>query len=62
LGLCALPIRTPIKRLLLCNSQVVPGLGSEGQLMAACSVARVITWADRGRSWMRRRLWAKVEM
>jgi hypothetical protein len=62
LGLCALPIRTPIRRLLLCNSQVVPGLGSEGQLMAACSVARVITWADRGRSWMRRRLWAKVEM
>jgi hypothetical protein len=62
LGLCALPIRTPIKRLLLCNSQLLPGLGSEGQLMAACSAARVITWADRSRSWMRRRLWAKVEM
>lgn len=62
LGLCALPIRTPIKRLLLCNSQLIPGLGSEGQLMAACSTARVITWADRSRSWMRRRLWAKVEM
>jgi len=61
LELCALPIRTPIRRLLLCNSQVVPGLGSEGQLMAACSAARVITWADRGRSWMRRRLWTKVE-
>jgi hypothetical protein len=62
LGFCALPIRTPIKRLLLCNAQLVPGLGSEGQLMAACSTARVITWADRNRSWMRRRLWAKVEM
>ena len=62
LGLCALPIRTPVKRLLLCNSQLVPGLGSEGQLLAACSTARVITWADRSRSWMRRRLWAKVEM
>ena len=62
LGLCALPIRTPIKRLLLCNTQLVPGLGSEGQLLAACSTARVITWADRRRSWMRRRLWAKVEM
>jgi phytoene dehydrogenase-like protein len=62
MGLCALPIRTPIKRLLLCNAQIVPGLGSEGQLMAACSTARVITWADRGRSWMRRRLWSKVEM
>jgi hypothetical protein len=62
LGLCALPIRTPVKRLLLCNSQLVPGLGSEGQLLAACSTARVVTWADRSRSWMRRRLWAKVEM
>jgi hypothetical protein len=62
LGLCALPIRTPVKRLLLCNSQLVPGLGSEGQLLAACSTARVITWADRSRSWMRRRLWAKVQM
>ncbi|HEX4351815.1 MAG TPA: hypothetical protein VHZ95_02855 [Polyangiales bacterium] len=61
LGLCALPIRTPIKRLLLCNSQLVPGLGSEGELLAACSTARVVTWADRSRSWMRRRLWAKVE-
>jgi phytoene dehydrogenase-like protein len=62
LGVCALPIRTPVKRLLLCNSQLIPGLGSEGQLMAACSTARVITWADRSRSWMRKRLWSKVEM
>jgi hypothetical protein len=61
LGLCALPIRTPVKRLLLCNSQLVPGLGSEGQLLAASSTARVVTWSDRSRSWMRRRLWAKVE-
>jgi len=62
MGLCALPVRTPIKRLLMCNGQVIPGLGSEGQLLAACSAARVITWADRSRSWMRRRLWAKMEM
>ena len=59
---CALPIRSPIKRLLLCNAQLLPGLGSEGQLMAASSTARVIAWADRRRSWMRTRLWAKVEM
>ncbi len=62
LGLCALPIRTPIKHLLFCNAQVVPGLGSEGQLLAASSAARVITWAERGRAWMRRRLWTKVEI
>jgi len=40
----------------------VPGLGSEGALLAACSTARLVTWADRSRSWMRRRLWTKVEM
>jgi hypothetical protein len=62
LGLCALPLRTPIKHLLFCNSQVVPGLGSEGLLLAACGAARLVTWADRSRSWMRRRLWTKVEM
>jgi hypothetical protein len=62
LGLCALPIRSPIKHLLFCNSQVVPGLGSEGLLLAAHGAARLVTWADRSRSWMRRRLWTKVEM
>lgn len=62
LGLCALPLRTPIKHLLFCNSQVVPGLGSEGLLLAATGAARLVTWADRSRSWMRRRLWTKVEM
>lgn len=62
LGLCALPIRTPISRLLFCNTQVVPGLGSEGALLAACSAARVVSWADRSKGWMRRRLWTKVEI
>ncbi len=62
LGVCALPIRTPVSRLLLCNSQVVPGLGSEGALVAASSTARVVSWADRGKAWMRRRLWTKVEI
>ncbi|HEX7478344.1 MAG TPA: hypothetical protein VF331_11095 [Polyangiales bacterium] len=62
LGLCALPVRTPIKHLLFCNAQVVPGLGSEGQLLAASSAARVITWTERGKAWMRRRLWTKVEI
>jgi phytoene dehydrogenase-like protein len=61
LDACALPIRTPIKHLLLCSGQVVPGLGSEGALLAACSAARVVTTADRSTSWMRRRLWTKVE-
>ncbi|HEX2676594.1 MAG TPA: hypothetical protein VHM19_08135, partial [Polyangiales bacterium] len=62
LGLCALPIRTPVSRLLFCNAQVVPGLGSEGALLAASSAAHVVSWADRGKAWMRRRLWTKVEI
>lgn len=62
LGLCALPIRTPIKRLLLCNAQVVPGLGLEGQFLTAWSAARIVTRSDRKKEWMRRGLWTKVEV
>jgi hypothetical protein len=61
LGLCALPMQTPIKRLLLCNGQVAPGLGTEGELLTALGAARLITRSDRSKAWMRRRLWTKVE-
>ena len=47
LGVCALPCRTPSKRLLLCNGQVVPGLGLEGDLLAATSCARIVTRSNR---------------
>ena len=62
LGVCALPVRTPVKRLLLCNDQVVPGLGQEGELLAAWSAARVVTKSDRKRALIRRGRWAKVEI
>lgn len=62
MGTCALPVRTPIKRLLICNTQVVPGLGMEGLMLAAWSVARIVTRADRKKAWMRGRLWTKVEI
>lgn len=62
MGTAALPVRMPIKRLLLCNSQVVPGLGMEGLMMTAWSVARVVTRSDRRKAWMRGRLWTKVEI
>lgn len=62
LGTCALPVRTPVKRLLICNSQVVPGLGMEGLMLAAWSVARIVTRSDRKKAWMRGRLWTKVEI
>lgn len=61
-GLCALPVRTPIRRLLLCNTQVLPSLGMEGQWLAASSAARIVTHADRTRAWMRRRTWSRVRI
>lgn len=62
LGVCAMPVRLPVRRLLLCNPQVVPGLGLEGTLLSAWSAARIITRSDRKKEWMRRGLWTKVEL
>ncbi len=62
LGVCALPIRTPIRRLLACNEQVVPGLGMEGLFLAAWSAARVVSRSDRRKEWMRRGRWGKIEL
>ena len=61
LGLCALPVRTPIKRLLIANQQVVPGLGVEGELLAAWSAARVVSRSDKRPAVLRRGLWTKLE-
>jgi phytoene dehydrogenase-like protein len=60
-GSTALPIRTPIKRLLLCNDQVVPGLSNEGAFLTAWSVARIVA-RSLGRQWMNRGRWTKVEL
>jgi glycine/D-amino acid oxidase-like deaminating enzyme len=46
LGVTALPVRTPVAHLLLCNHQVVPGLGLEGELLAASTAVRIIEQAD----------------
>lgn len=63
LGVCALPVRTPIKRLLLCNEQNAPGLGLEGLFLAAWSAARVVSRAEGKRDWgMRRGRWGKLEV
>jgi hypothetical protein len=60
-GAAALTVRTPIKRLLLCNSQVVPGLGLEGLFLTAWSAARAVT-RTLNRDWMNRGRWTKVEL
>jgi phytoene dehydrogenase-like protein len=62
LSVCAMPVKTPLRGLLLCSQQVAPGLGVEGQLLAAASVAHVVRRGDRAREWLRRRLWTKVEI
>jgi hypothetical protein len=62
LGICALPVRAPIKRLLFANEQVVPGLGLEGLFLAAWSAARVVSRADGKKDWMRRGRWGKIEL
>ena len=62
LSVCAMPVKTPLRGLLLCNRQVAPGLGVEGELITAASAAQLAERSDRGREWMRRRLWTKVEL
>jgi phytoene dehydrogenase-like protein len=46
LGITALPLRTPIRRMLLCNHQIVPGLGMEGELLAGSGAARLVEKTD----------------
>jgi phytoene dehydrogenase-like protein len=60
-GCTALPIRTPIKRLLLCNDQIVPGLSNEAPFLTAWSAARIVA-RSLGRQWMNRGRWTKVEL
>ena len=60
LGLCGLPIRTPLRRLLLCGTHNVPGLGFEGAFLAAWSTARVVEKIDRRRARLRKRSWTQA--
>ncbi|MFO0757273.1 MAG: phytoene dehydrogenase [Byssovorax sp.] len=62
LGLAGEPIRGPIDRTLLLGRSVLPGLGQEGQLLAAWGAARLVTRSDRRKERMRRDMWSKVEI
>jgi hypothetical protein len=59
LGVCALPTRTPVRGVFLCNEQVAPGLGFEGSFLTATSVARIIGSQYRKQDWLRRGPWAR---
>jgi hypothetical protein len=62
LGVGALPVHTPVKRFLLVNDQVLPGLGSEGELLTAWTAARIVSRGDKRKHKMRRGLWTKVDI
>jgi phytoene dehydrogenase-like protein len=62
LGVGGEPIRGPIERTLLVGRSVLPGLGQEGQLLAAWGAARLVTRTDRRKERMRRDMWSKVEI
>lgn len=59
LGACGLPLRTDVAGLLLASQHNVPGLGPEGEMLAALGAARLVTRSDPSRERMRRELWAK---
>jgi hypothetical protein len=54
-------LRGPIPGTFLVGSSVLPALGQEGELLAAWSVARLVTRGDRTRQRMRQKLWSKIE-
>ena len=60
-GLAGEPLRGPIPGTYLVGSSVLPALGQEGELLAAASVAELITRRDRNRQRMRQKLWSKIE-
>jgi len=62
LGLAGEPIRGPIERSLLVGPTVLPGLGQEGELLAAWGAARLVTKSDRRRARIREDMWSKVEL
>lgn len=62
LGVGGEPIRGPIERTLLLGRSVLPGLGQEGELLAAWGAARLVTRNDRRKAIMRRDMWTKMEI
>jgi phytoene dehydrogenase-like protein len=61
LGLAGEPLRGPIAGTYLTGSTVLPALGQEGELLAATSVAHLITRKHGARQRMRRQMWSRVE-
>jgi hypothetical protein len=56
------PLRGPIERTLLVGPSVLPALGQEGRLLAACGAARLVTQSDKRKARVRREMWTKLEI
>jgi phytoene dehydrogenase-like protein len=61
LGLAAEPIGGPVRGTWLVGTTVFPGLGQEGELLAAWSVAQRVTRGDRAWQKRRRQMWSKID-
>jgi len=61
-GLAGEMLRTPLGNTFVVGRSAMPALGQEGELLAAWSVARIITRTDRKKERMRREMWSKVEL
>lgn len=61
LGLAGAPLRSGATGLFLVGPQVVPGLGLEGEFLAALTAARIVTQQDRSKARLRTELWSKVD-
>ena len=61
LGLGGEPLRGPIPGTYLVGPSVLPGLGQEGEVLAAWGVSRILTKKDGARQKMRRQMWTKIE-
>jgi phytoene dehydrogenase-like protein len=61
-GLGGEMLRGPLGNTFVVGKSAMPALGQEGELLAAWSVARIITRTDRKKERMRREMWSKVEL
>ena len=61
-GLAGEMVRGPLGGTFVVGKSTMPALGQEGELLAAWSVARIITRTDRKKERMRREMWSKVEL
>ncbi len=61
LGVGGEPLRGPITGTYLVGASVLPGLGQEGEVLAAWGVARILTKKDSARQKLRRQMWTKIE-